>query len=63
MQAMSLAEDNQEVEQTDDISGVHDSLNKLLDIVQEQGRQLEELKQVMNLSLNFRETGEYIQFF
>ncbi|VDK72063.1 unnamed protein product [Litomosoides sigmodontis] len=47
MQAMSLAEDNQEVEQTDDISAIHDSLNKLLDTVQEQGRQLEELKQVL----------------
>lgn len=49
MQAMSLAEDNQEAEQTDDISEVHDSLNKLLDVVKEQGRQLEELKQVMDV--------------
>ncbi|KAL3982635.1 RIH domain family protein [Acanthocheilonema viteae] len=47
MQAMSLAEDNQEAEQTDDIGEIHDSLNKLLDIVKEQGRELEELKQVL----------------
>ncbi|VDK64075.1 unnamed protein product, partial [Onchocerca ochengi] len=45
MQAMSLAEDNQEVEQTDDINEIHDSIDQLLDVVKKQGRQLEELKQ------------------
>ncbi|CAG9538689.1 unnamed protein product [Cercopithifilaria johnstoni] len=49
MQAMSLAEDNQEAEQTDEITEIHDSLNKLLDIMKEQGRQLEELKQVIDV--------------
>ncbi|EJD74264.1 cation channel family protein [Loa loa] len=52
MQAMSLAEDNQEAEQTDDISEIHDSLNKLLDTMKEQGQQLEELKQVIDVSRN-----------
>ncbi|MCP9265766.1 Inositol 1,4,5-trisphosphate receptor type 1 [Dirofilaria immitis] len=46
-EAMSLAEDNQEVEQTDSINEIHDSLDKLLDTVKKQGQQLEELKQVM----------------
>uniref|UniRef100_A0A158Q836 Inositol 1,4,5-trisphosphate receptor n=1 Tax=Elaeophora elaphi TaxID=1147741 RepID=A0A158Q836_9BILA len=46
MQAMSLAEDNQEAEQADDISEIRDTLNKLLDTAKEQGQQLEELKQV-----------------
>ncbi|VDO26741.1 unnamed protein product [Onchocerca flexuosa] len=60
MQAMSLAEDNQEVEQTDDINEIHDSLVKLLDIVKKQGRQLEELKQVMGISRNIRKTLKII---
>ncbi|EJW87947.1 inositol 1,4,5-trisphosphate receptor type 3 [Wuchereria bancrofti] len=50
MQAMSLAEDNQEAEQKDGISEIRDSLNRLLNTVEEQGRQLEELKQVINIS-------------
>uniref|UniRef100_A0A915PLW3 Inositol 1,4,5-trisphosphate receptor n=1 Tax=Setaria digitata TaxID=48799 RepID=A0A915PLW3_9BILA len=47
MQAMSLAEDNQEMEQTDDISQIRDFLGKLLDTVKNQERQLEELKQML----------------
>uniref|UniRef100_A0AAF5RY03 Inositol 1,4,5-trisphosphate receptor n=5 Tax=Wuchereria bancrofti TaxID=6293 RepID=A0AAF5RY03_WUCBA len=47
MQAMSLAEDNQEAEQKDGISEIRDSLNRLLNTVEEQGRQLEELKQML----------------
>lgn len=55
MQAMSLAEDNQEAEQKDDINEIFDSLNRLLNTVEEQGRQLEELKQVMNVSRKITE--------
>lgn len=60
MQAMSLAEDNQEVEQTDDINEIHDSIDKLLDVVKKQGRQLEELKQVMDISRNILRTLKII---
>lgn len=49
MQAMSLAEDNQETEQTDDINEIQHSMNKLLDTVKEQGQQLEEVKQVVDV--------------
>lgn len=54
MQAMSLAEDDQETEQPEKISDMKDMIGSLLNTVKSQGRQLDEIKQLMYEQLQMR---------